>query len=198
MLYSRETIEKTVKSMGFKWYEDSSYHLNIVGVRNGLTGARVTNVFDDLITVSYMAGGAWYYSEYIATTEPGKKGVLQYHNPGGVAILAEQQCLDAYVIRKHQGKYDALCQEKPVKFFRDPDKDLLYDMDKLTEGVIGINVHHASAMHTSSLVENWSEGCQVIASPFDFEEFMKLCYEARTLHGNLFTYTLINSNNITS
>ena len=48
----------------------------------------------------------------------------------------------------------------------------------------------------STYVENWSEGCQVFKKSADFEAFMKICRKSKDLHGNSFTYTLIESTDI--
>ena len=55
-MYTREQIEAAVKSKGYVWFEDKAnkgFDVNIVGVRNSSTGKKVTNVFDDTITLSY-------------------------------------------------------------------------------------------------------------------------------------------------
>ena len=51
--YTREQIESAVKSKGYKWFENGDYNVNIVGIRNSETKNKVTNKFDDCITVSY-------------------------------------------------------------------------------------------------------------------------------------------------
>ena len=57
-MHTREQIEKAVKGKGYAWLEGTKdYDLNIVGVRNSATGNKVTNVFDDKITVSYKLNG---------------------------------------------------------------------------------------------------------------------------------------------
>ena len=71
-----------------------------------------------------------------------------------------------------------------------------YDENVIQEGVFGINIHRSSATGTSTFVENWSEGCQVFANVKDFESFMNICKKARDVHGNSFTYTLIESADI--
>jgi hypothetical protein len=195
MNYTREKIEKAVKEKGYAWFEGAKdYDVNIVGVRNSSTGQKVTNVFDDVITVSFKINGVWQYKEWANTTDPGKKGVLEYHNTAGVARLVEGQYRGSHTIRLHQGKYEALGQAKNVKVYRDANKDLNYDETKIQEGVFGINIHKAGA--NSTYVENWSEGCQVFKKSADFEEFMKICRKARDIHGNSFTYTLIESSDI--
>ena len=85
--YTKEQVEAAVKSKGYVWFEGAKdYDVNIVGVRNAATGQTVTNVFDDVITVSYKVGGEWQYKEWTNTTDPGKKGVMQFDNPKGVHI----------------------------------------------------------------------------------------------------------------
>jgi len=197
MAYTKEQIEKAVKSKGYVWFEDSSnkgFDVNIVGVRNSSTGQVVTNVFDDCLTISYKEGGVWKFHSWPATTDPGKKGVLEYHNAAGVARLVEGQYRGSHTIRLHQGKYEALGQAKNVKVYRDANRDMTYNEDKIQEGVFGINIHKAGV--DSIEVSNWSEGCQVFKKSADFESFMEICRKAAKIHGNSFTYTLIESKDI--
>ena len=86
MNYTKDKIEAAVKAKGYVWFEGAKdFDVNIVGVRNSDTGNAVTNAFDDRITVSYKENGNWVYKEWIITTDPGKKGVMEYHNAAGVA-----------------------------------------------------------------------------------------------------------------
>lgn len=194
-MYTREQIEKTVKTKGYVWFEgDKDYDVNIVGIRNSSPGNKVTNVFDDTMTLSYKVGGVWKFHSWPCTTDPGTKGVKEYHNVNGVARLVEGQYRGSHTIGLHQGKYEALRQSKPVKVYRDPNKDMIYDETKIQEGVFGINIHKAGV--DSTYVENWSEGCQVFKKSADFEQFMSIIREASKIHGNGFTYTLIESSDI--
>jgi hypothetical protein len=197
MGYTKEQVEAAVKAKGYVWFEDANnkgYDVNIVGIRNSATGDKVTNAFDDLLTISYKENGEWKFHAWPATTDPGKKGVMEYHNKDGVARLVEGQYRGSHGIGLHQGKYEALRQAKNVKVYRDPNRDLKYDETKIAEGVFGINIHKAGA--DSTYVENWSEGCQVFKKAADFEAFMKICRKSRDIHGNSFTYTLIESSDI--
>lgn len=195
MSYTREQVEKAVKSKGYAWFEgQKDYDVNIVGIRNSTPGNKVTNVFDDFLTLSYKIGGDWKFHIWPATTDPGKKGVMEYHNAAGVARLVEGQYRGSHGIGLHQGKYEALKQAKPVKVYRDANKDMIYDENKIQEGVFGINIHKAGA--DSTYVENWSEGCQVFKKSADFESFMSIMRKSREIHGNSFTYTLIESADI--
>ena len=195
MNYSKDKIEAAVKAKGYVWFEGAKdFDVNIVGVRNSDTGNAVTNAFDDRITVSYKENGNWVYKEWIITTDPGKKGVMEYHNAAGVARLVEGQYRGSHMLGLHQGKYEALRQKSNVKVYRDPNKDMKYDENKIQEGVFGINIHKAGV--DSTFVENWSEGCQVFKRAKDFEDFMVIMRKAAAVHGNSFTYTLIESADI--
>jgi hypothetical protein len=196
-MYSKEQIETALKSKGYVWFEDLSnkgFDVNIVGVRNSSTGDKVTNVFDDYLTVSYKENGQWKFHSWSATTDPGTKGILETTNKSGIARLVEGQYRGSHTIRLHQGKYEALGQAKKVKVYRDANRDMKYDESKIEEGVFGINIHHAGA--DSTYVNDWSMGCQVFKKTKDFEEFMKICRKSRDIHGNSFTYTLIESSDI--
>jgi hypothetical protein len=201
MCFTREQIEKAVKTKGYTWFDNSDnkgYELNIVGVRNNSPSVanKVTNVFDDCLTLSWVdENGVSKFFCWNATTDPGKKGVQQFHNKKGVARLVPNQYVDVYKIDKHQGKYSALCQRGGnVTVWRDGNKDLIFE-DKVTDtGMFGINIHKAG--QDSTWVENWSEGCQVFKRVKDFDVFMWLCKKSSKIHGNKFTYTLLESTDI--
>ena len=195
MAYTKEQIEAAVKAKGYVWFEGAKdYDVNIVGVRNSATGNKVTNVFDDTMTMSYKVNGQWVFKQWACTTDPGTKGVKEFHNAAGVARLVEGQYRGSHTLGLHQGKYEALKQAKPVKVYRDANKDMTYDESKIQEGVFGINIHKAGV--DSTYVENWSEGCQVFKKAADFEAFMVIAREAAKIHGPSFTYTLIESSDI--
>jgi hypothetical protein len=198
-MYTREKIEKAVKAKGYVWFSDAankSYDVNIVGVRNMSTGDKVTNVFDDMLTISFKdEKGIWQYYQWNATTDPGKKGVMEFHNKKGVARLVPNQYRGVYKVDKHQGKYDALCQRNGnVNVWRDSDRDLIFENMLIDSGMFGINIHKAGL--DSTWVENWSEGCQVFKRVKDFDLFMSICKKAAKIHGNKFSYTLLQSTDI--
>jgi hypothetical protein len=201
MCYTREQIERAVKSKGYTWFKDDNnktYDVNIVGVRNNnpSVAKKVTNVFDDCITISYKdETGNWQFYCWNATSDPGKKGVQQFHNKKGVARLVPDQYRGVWKIDKHQGKYDALCQRLgEVTVWRDGNKDLIFEEKVTDTGIFGINIHKAG--QDSQWVENWSEGCQVFKRVKDFDVFMSICKKASKIHGNKFSYTLLESTDI--
>lgn len=197
-MYTIEKIKKVVQSKGYVWFEDKNnktYDVNIVGIRNNEPSIadKVTNVFDDFITISYKdEKNNWQFYCWSATTDPGKKGVEHFRNKKGVARLVPNQYRGVYSIDKHQGKYDALCQRNGnVTVWRDSNKDSKFD-EKITDtGMFGINIHKAG--QDSTWVENWSEGCQVFKRVKDFDIFMSICRKASKIHGNRFSYTLLDS-----
>ena len=201
MSYTREQVEAALETKGFVWFEDTtnkSYDVNIVGIRNCEPSIykKVTNVFDDTLTISFKdETGKWQFYEWAATCDPGKKGVQQFHNKNGVARLVPGQYRRVWSIDKHQGKYDALCQRNGnVKVWRDANKDLLFEETLIDTGMFGINIHKAG--QDSTWVENWSEGCQVFKRVKDFNVFLAICKKAARIHGNKFSYTLLESTDI--
>ena len=194
MPYTIEQIEKAVKAKGYVWFEGAKdYDVNIVGIRNLQPSKHVTNLFDDTLTISYKKDGVWQFHEWPITTDPGKKAMLQYSNPKGVAILVPGQYRGSHMIGLHQGKYEALRQQRPVKVWRDKDKDMEYDWVDEDTGIFGINIHRSNPKTESTYVENWSEGCQVFKRVNQFNTFMDICRLARNIHGNSCTYTLLTS-----
>jgi len=200
-MYTREQIESTVKAKGYVWFEDKSnksYDVNIVGIRNNAPSVadKVTNVFDDTLTISFKdEKGVWQFFSWMATCDPGKKGVMEFHNNKGVARLVPGQYRGVWKIDKHQGKYDALCQRNGnVTVFRDANRNLLFEETVTDTGMFGINIHKAG--QDSAWVENWSEGCQVFKRVKDFDSFMSICRRAAKIHGNKFSYTLLESTDI--
>ena len=200
--YTKEQIKDTIEKLGYKYFTGDNYDVNIIGIRNSKTEGKVTNVFDDLMTISYKdEDGTWQYHEYDCTTDPGDDWM---DNPWlkdkGCAILKPGQYRGSHKLRLHSGKYLALGQKKDVTVYRDNNRDDNYDLDesKTDTGVFGINIHRATALEgkTSKYINKWSAGCQVIASNDDWFAFLEICQTAREVWGNSFSYTLIESKNI--
>ena len=198
--YTREQIEETMTSKSYKYFTGGDYDVNIIGVRNSDTKNRVTNAFDDCMTLSYKVEGEWKFHCYKCTTDPGTHWVENIMREDGVAILKPGQYRGSHKIRLHQGKYEALGQKKPLLVYRDDNRDNNYDLleESVQEGLFGINIHRATGKKggKSTRVDKWSAGCQVIASYDDFEEFLGICKESSLIWGNSFSYTLLESKDI--
>jgi len=133
--------------------------------------------------------------QYSITTDPGKYWLENPINPKGTAILVPGQYLGTWKLGKHQGKYEALVQRKPVKVWRDNNKDSVIDYPyahaQVSEGYFGINIHRSNPYDKSYVVDRWSAGCQVFQAIDDYKEFMDLCKSSSDLYGNSFSYTLV-------
>ena len=198
--YTREQIQAAMESKGYKYFTGGDWDVNIIGVRNSKTKGRVTNAFDDCVTISYKEDGEWKFHCYQATTDPGSHWEQNLLNEKGVAILKPGQYRGSHKLRLHQGKYLALGQQKAVKVYRDNNRDGKYDLleENVDEGIFGINIHRATGRKggKSIRVDKWSAGCQVIADNDDWHQFLDICQTAREIWGNSFTYTLLESKDI--
>jgi hypothetical protein len=184
-------IKAILHSKGYVLHS-KPYELNIVGLRSRNTRA---NRFDDQLHVFYKTGNThWEYHVFNATTDPGTFWLQNPMQAQGTAILAEGQYSNAYAIGLHKGLYEALVQVKPVTILRDYDRNAVLDFSngKKVTGYFGINLHRANRTGTTKYVNKNSAGCQVFENADDFAAFMKLCNKHRELHGNHFTYTLLD------
>jgi len=190
-------FETLFKKKGYAFFTKGVYNLNIIGIR--AKGNQITNSFDDILMLIYKTPtGEWARQIYSITTDPGIYYMMNPTNKKGTAILVPGQYRGTYKIDKHRGKYLALCQRnKPVKVWRDRNKDKVYDWnpETLDEGMFGINIHKAG--YNSNRVDTWSAGCQVFASSDEFKRFMTFCQKqvANGL-GNCFTYTLLHEDEL--
>lgn len=188
-----EQLKSVFARKGYK-LKTREYELNIVGIRNNNAKP---NSFDDTICVLFKDE---YKDDVLltfsATTDPGLYWLENPMQKEGCAILKEGQYEDAYVVGLHRGKYKALVQRGgKVTVIRDGDRDKLMDNNSANEisGYFGINIHRAKERGTTTIVDRFSAGCQVLANAEEFDEFMELCEKSRLITGrNRFTYTLIN------
>lgn len=185
-----EHIKAVMRKKGYMVFNGyQPYDLNIVGIRNS---TNVPNSFDDTIAVFYEDEYGYDQIEYFpATTDPGLYWLLNPMRTDGTAIMCEGQYRGAYAIGKHK-TYRALEQVEPIEFVRDYNRDSTLDFNssRKEKTIIGANIHRANKHDTSTKVDMWSAGCQVIAR--NFSRFMELCDLGRIYWGNRFTYTLLN------
>jgi len=196
MTITREAIAEACAKLGYKYFDKGEYNVNIIGIRNSSVGSKVTNAFDDWMTLSYKDDkGVWQFHCWPATTDPGKSAMLRGNNGRGTARIVPGQYPGSHMIGLHQGKYKALRQKGKLRLYRDADKDAEYDTNVVVDSFNdGINIHHAGK--DSVLIDDWSHGCQVFKRINDFKSFITLIEKSASLHGNSFTYTLIESKDI--
>jgi hypothetical protein len=185
-------ISATLRQQGFVVYTEP-LRLNIVGIRADTT---IPNKFDDTLFVFWKdASGQWQSHQGPATTDPGTYWLRSPMNPQGTAILKSGQYVDSHSLGLHRGKYTALVQTGSLTVIRDYDRDSTLDFNAGTPVSgrgFGINIHRASGVGESKVVDKYSAGCQVWANYTDFMTFINLCKLHESRHGNKFTYTLID------
>lgn len=186
----------TMQSLGYKVFE-GEHNLNIIGIRHSNKRA---NTFNDVMCVLYQENEQWQLEQFKCTTDPGVYYRKSPLNIDGTAIVAPMQHRSLWTFGYHQGKYQALVQNKPVTVFRDNNKDdELNTSGSVTQtGYFGINCHRASANVESKVVDKWSAGCQVIANPKDFDQLLSLCKSSAEVCGDTFSYTLIEQEQLIS
>ena len=187
------SILQRVKDAGFVVFESNDYDMNIIGERNP-NGE--TNKFDDWIHVLFLEDGQWQWYAFLCTTDAGKYWLKdENRNKKGTAILVHnRQYRGAYIMGKHRGQYRALVQRgNDVCIWRDRNGDNVHDYGENEEcGYFGINIHRASAVRKTESVNKYSAGCQVIADPKDFDQFLSLCdLQIEHLGVDRFSYTLL-------
>ena len=189
-------FSKILVNKGYVYFTNGKYNLNIIGVRRA--GTKVTNQFDDYIVVEYVdMYGIKTRDVFPATTDPGLTSMTKPMSIKGCAVLVPGQYRSSWMIGYHKGKYEALVQCKPLKVYRDNDKDNVYDLNPKTieEGNFGINIHKSG--DDSTIVNGWSAGCQVLKRKVNFDKLMKLAhYQFSQGMGARYTYTLINEEDL--
>lgn len=188
-------FKKLFAKKGYAFFTKGAYNLNIIGVRN--RNNIVTNKFDDYIVIIYNTEQKENKRVVLnATTDPGAYYMYQPMNENGCAILVPGQYRGCWKYGFHK-RYRALVQCKPVRVYRDKNKNDIYDFNPTTiqKGIYGINIHKAGI--NSLLVDKWSAGCQVIPNNVQYTTFINLCKKQIDAGlGDTFTYTLLDENEL--
>lgn len=196
-----EDLKTVARKLNYVIFNKGNYNLNIWGVRSNNPD---TKHFNDAIIVFYKANdnnpkmnGKWCLDVFSATTDPSDMNLIKPINSKGCAILAEGQYLSSFAVGLHKG-YKALVQYKALPLYRDNNKDVKIDIDDtLIIEKAGINIHRASKWKISNVIGLYSAGCQVFESVRDYEDkFMPLVELAVRDYGKIFSYTLINANDL--
>jgi len=183
-----------MEKKGYMFFDgDKELNINLIGIRRDNAG---TNEFDDFMVAIYRDNRLREICKiYPITTDPGEYWLENPINPRGTAILMPGQYSGTWKLGLHQGKYEALVQRKPVKVWRDNNKDRVIDYlsahQHVSEGYFGINIHRSNPYDKSYVINKWSAGCQVFQAVDDYKEFMGLCKSSADLYGNSFSYTLL-------
>jgi hypothetical protein len=203
---SYQSLKAAVLAKGHKWFGVGAFNLNIIGVRNS---ANTANEFDDTMFVAYVDDkGNEVVKSYTFTSDPGETYLKNPLSKDGAAIMCVGQYLSAFQIGFHHPdkqpprKHLCLRQILPIKYVRDNDKDgkadyKLFDNPKnIISGVFNTNIHRADSSWKASMkrtfrINPYGAGCQVFEYADNFEEFMNLVLKSASIHGNIFSYTLM-------
>ena len=196
-----------VRACGYD-LDESVGNVNVIGIRGWMDGNVVENVknqYNDSIIVVYKTAVGDYEckhcKEFLASVDPGTYSGV---NAKGSANLMCGQY--EYGTGRHKDKYDAFTPTEESYVWRDKNNDGKREETDIEEsGNFGINIHAAGYVENG--VNDWSEGCQVIASSSkgitgsslaennaenhpEFNEFRSTILENDKDHK--FIYTLIN------
>jgi hypothetical protein len=141
----------------------------IFNQKKGITWVRcddkLTNTFDDF-------GVLWVGSKVVdvfpCSTTAGKyyiQNPITYGGVTGTAIACQQIVKGSHQF-KTSSNWKSLWlgmpyfqQIKPIKIYRDGNKDGVIDTNITQNGLFGINFHQAGL---GNFIDNWSAGCQVV------------------------------------
>ena len=181
-------LKKRNGALGYPFYDNGDYNLNIIGIR---TDDARTNLFNDWMCLAFRQNDHEQLMVFACTTDPGTYWLKHPMNVDGTAVLKPGHYPLMFKLGMHRGKYLALVQAGPCTVWRDNNQDKKIDTDGETQsGSFGINLHRASPNGASSQVDKWSAGCQVIADSGDFDLFMEICKRGGRAFGK-FSYTLM-------
>lgn len=110
----------------------------------------------------------------------------------GLGQLQPQQAIDVYFMDTYDGE-PALKDNGGLLVQRDKNKTKKIEYSLKTTGS---NYYFHRSGQNSSVVNNFSEGCQVFQNWTDHEYFFKLCEAHKKKNGNKFSYTLIEERDI--
>jgi hypothetical protein len=181
------------------FFSAKPYDLNLFGIRAATTD-QTPDRYDDYLGCAWVDENNLQHVQYWpATTDPGKDALI---NPrfyeaqrNGTAILVPGQYRAAYELGRFgtgHWSHTALMQVRPVRIYRDNNRDAILDFDTpITEGMYGICIHASVLYGESTAIGLFSAGCQVFRAYSDYRECLRLCQQ-QIAHGlgNSFTYTL--------
>lgn len=200
MMRTYNELKSVIENKGYRFFNDS---INLIGER---TSDVFTNQFTDYLhiankgtveTISWTTKAGTYYVENPLTAWGTNIKTLQYENIQGVAVLKEGQYLQAYqFIDSYFGwlQYPYFQQVKDVLVYRDNDLDTHINRNSpIHFGNFGVNLHRMSNNgQAAGFIHNWSAGCNG-TTEVDFKKLLIPVREDVKKFGNIFSYTLLNS-----
>lgn len=150
----------------------------LVGIQSQ---ADAFNRFDDLFYLFY---GDSLKVQTTGTTNAGKNALLNFEKEGlsGAAVWkTDEYYQDLFIPGLHKGRMKCLRQNKPIKYYRDNDKDeKAEEIGELHTGIIGANFHGVdyaeNSTKISTQINGWSWACQVCNVMADYNKIISLTY----------------------
>lgn len=149
------------------------------------------NRFDDKF---YLFLGEKFITVVSGTTNAGTTGLKNYdrYNRNGVLVVKTNEWYyDLWKPGYHRGRMPALRQNKPIKYFRDWNKNTsIEEIGEVREGMRGINFHTVLYQKNLSFIRKWiggwSVGCQVVNNVGRYYRILDTVW-----HQDTVTYCLI-------
>lgn len=168
----KQLLDKVSSLKSFKGFPKNYW---LIGIRSN---ADKFNIFDDKF---FLFKGETFIEVYLGTTNAGND-LLDPTNSRGEAILKSNEIYyDCWSRGRHRGKVEAYVQTSPLPIYRDNDRDKkIEELGSFKLELVGINIHPATynsgSTEIKSLINGWSQGCQVFAKrngTNSFNSFMR-------------------------
>lgn len=203
-----QVLKQVCQKKGYSFFENGDYNLNIIAIRENDV---FENTFSDTLHIAYKVNNIWQLMTIPFTTLAGTLGVGGEQNPltaqqtgtgvSGTAVIIEGQYKGAYkFIDTYVGFlwYPYFMQIKPLKYYRDNDKNGIITRGKIYEGNFGTLLHRMSNNGVESKQVNfwnvgWSQGCMGSPEP-QFKKILPIVRQSVKMYGDLFTLTLLHRN----
>lgn len=196
---SIEKIHEVMRSNGMTVFSQP-FSVTLGGIR---TKDNIANTFNDWLFASYFDEQGKINAVIVpGTTDAGLTARLKPTNPKGTCIIKHGiQHRGVYMLqnpskfeddRGHKGK-EAFRQIKPMKYWRDNDRDKILETGSLEETTLSFtNGHDMGTLGKE--VNNWSEGCWGST-----EKNMQLLYDMGWLQfekglGRHFSFAMLHEN----
>jgi len=135
------------------------------------------NQFDDKF---YLFKGEEFILVTSGTTNAGATGIkkfTKFHLKGVAVIKTNEWYYGLWKYGLHKKKMLALKQVRPIKYYRDSNKNSkIEEKGKLYEGLIGIDFHTDTYIEGSNIfrkfINGWSLGCQVVNNIKDYYKIL--------------------------
>lgn len=168
-----ELLERVSSLKSFKGFPPNYWILGVQSQED------VYNQFDDKF---YLFKGKKFIMVVSGTTNAGTTGLKNYekYSKDGVLVVKTDEWYHGlWKFGHHRGKMPALKQIRPIKYFRDWNKNAKVEqMGKMREGIRGVNFHTVTYTKNLSLIRKfiggWSVGCQVINNVGRYYEILDL------------------------